>query len=152
LYLSVYGAFAYYHLVDQRTAFIFLAILVAEAHLLAMEYDAPSVAVLALVGGFLVPLLLSTGRDQYRVLFTYIGILDLVCWAWSSRVPGAGSDRWLYRDAVVVLGLVWRALSSREASRGTAVSTGHLPDFAGADLARTCAAAPPAGRNCSGWR
>jgi uncharacterized membrane protein len=77
LYLSVYGAFAYYHLVDQRTAFIFLAILVAEAHLLAMEYDAPSVAVLALVGGFLVPLLLSTGRDQYRVLFTYIGILDL---------------------------------------------------------------------------
>jgi uncharacterized membrane protein len=77
LYLSVYGAFAYYHLVDQRTAFIFLAILVAEAHLLAMQYDAPSIAVLALAGGFLVPLLLSTGRDQYRVLFTYIGILDL---------------------------------------------------------------------------
>ena len=77
LYLSVYGAFAYYHLVDQRTAFIFLAILVAEAHLLAMEYDAPSIAVLALAGGFLVPLLLSTGRDNYRVLFTYIGILDL---------------------------------------------------------------------------
>jgi len=77
LYLSVYGAFAYYHLVDQRTAFIFLAILVAEAHLLAMAYDAPSIAVLALAGGFLVPLLLSSGRDQYRVLFTYIGILDL---------------------------------------------------------------------------
>jgi uncharacterized membrane protein len=77
LYLSVYGAFAYYHLVDQRTAFIFLAILVVEAHLLAMAYNAPSIAVLALAGGFLVPLLLSTGRDQYRVLFTYIGILDL---------------------------------------------------------------------------
>jgi uncharacterized membrane protein len=77
LYLSVYGAFAYYHLVDQRTAFIFLAILVAEAHLLAMRYDARSIAVLALTGGFLVPLLLSTGRDQYGVLFTYIGILDL---------------------------------------------------------------------------
>ena len=77
LYLSVYGAFAYYHLVDQRTAFIFLAILVAEAHLLAMEYDAPSIAVLALIGGFLVPLLLTTGRDQYRVLFTYIGLLDV---------------------------------------------------------------------------
>lgn len=77
LYLSVYGAFAYYHLVDQRTAFIFLAILVAEAHLLALEYDAPSIAVLALAGGFLVPLLLNTGRDQYGVLFTYIGVLDL---------------------------------------------------------------------------
>src|ERR1035438_6352111 len=77
LYLSVYGAFAYYHLVDQRTAFVFLAILVVEAHLLAMAYDARPVAILALAGGFLVPLLLSTGRDQYGVLFTYIGILDL---------------------------------------------------------------------------
>lgn len=77
LYLSVYGAFAYYHLVDQPTAFVFLAILVAQAGLLALAYDAPSIAILALVGGLLVPLLLSTGRDQYGVLFTYIGILDL---------------------------------------------------------------------------
>jgi uncharacterized membrane protein len=77
LYLSVYGAFAYYHLVDQRTAFIFLAILVAEAHLLALRYRAPAIAILALLGGFLVPLLLSTGHDNYPVLFTYIGILDL---------------------------------------------------------------------------
>jgi len=77
LYLSVYGAFAYYHLVDQRTAFIFLAILVAEAHLLALRYRAPAIAVLALAGGFLVPILLATGHDNYPVLFTYIGILDL---------------------------------------------------------------------------
>jgi uncharacterized membrane protein len=77
LYLSVYGAFAYYHLVDQRTAFLFLAILVAESHLLALRYRAPSIAILALLGGFLVPVLLSTGHDNYSVLFTYIGILDL---------------------------------------------------------------------------
>jgi uncharacterized membrane protein len=77
LYLAVYGAFGYYHLIDQRSAFVFLAIIVAEAHLLALAYDAPSIAVMALAGGFLAPLLLSTGRDQYRVLFTYIGVLDL---------------------------------------------------------------------------
>ncbi|SPF38958.1 conserved membrane hypothetical protein [Candidatus Sulfopaludibacter sp. SbA4] len=77
LYLSVYGAFGYYHLVDQRAAFIFLAILVAEAHLLALVYDARSIAVMALAGGFLAPVLLSTGRDQYAVLFTYIVVLDL---------------------------------------------------------------------------
>lgn len=77
LYLSVYGAFAYYHLIDQRSAFVFLAIVVVEAHLLALSYNAPAVAVTALVGGFLAPVLLSTGRDQYRVLFTYIGALDL---------------------------------------------------------------------------
>jgi uncharacterized membrane protein len=77
LYLSVYGAFGYYHLVPQRTAFAFLVILVVEAHLLALAYDARSIAVMALAGGFLAPLLLSTGRDQYGVLFTYIVVLDL---------------------------------------------------------------------------
>jgi uncharacterized membrane protein len=77
LYLSVYGAFGYYHLIDQRSAFVFLAIIVAEAHLLALAYNAPSIAVMAMAGGFLAPMLLSTGRDQYRVLFTYIGVLDL---------------------------------------------------------------------------
>jgi uncharacterized membrane protein len=32
---------------------------------------------MALAGGFLVPILLSTGRDQYGILFTYITLLDL---------------------------------------------------------------------------
>ncbi len=77
LYLSFYSAFGYYHLVDQRTAFVFLAVLVAEAHLLAKVYRAPSIAIVALVGGFLVPILLSTGRDQYWILFPYILLLDL---------------------------------------------------------------------------
>jgi uncharacterized membrane protein len=77
LYLSVYAAFGYYHLLEQRTAFAFLAILVAEAHLLAVVYNARPIAVMALVGGFLAPVLLSTGRDQYVSLFTYIGVLDL---------------------------------------------------------------------------
>lgn len=77
LYLSVYGAFGYYHLIDQRGAFVFLAIIVAEAFLLAAAYDAPAIALTALVGGFLVPVLLSSGRDQYGVLFTYIVVLDL---------------------------------------------------------------------------
>jgi len=77
LYLSVYGAFGYYHLLGARAAFVALLILVAEAHGLALSYNARAVAVMALVGGFLVPVLLSTGRDQYAVLFTYMGILDL---------------------------------------------------------------------------
>jgi uncharacterized membrane protein len=77
LYLSVYGAFAYYHLVGSRSAFIALVILVAEAHLLALAYRARAIAIMALAGGFLVPILLSTGHDQYAVLFTYIVVLDL---------------------------------------------------------------------------
>jgi len=50
---------------------------VAEAFLLAAAYRAPTIAVMALLGGFLFPILLSTGRDQYATLFTYIVLLDL---------------------------------------------------------------------------
>jgi uncharacterized membrane protein len=77
LYLSAYAAFGYYHLASQKTAFIYLAILVAEAGLLAFLYNAPAIAIMALLGGFLTPILLHSDRDQYRSLFGYIIALDL---------------------------------------------------------------------------
>ncbi|HTS25467.1 MAG TPA: DUF2339 domain-containing protein [Bryobacteraceae bacterium] len=100
LYLSVYAAFGYYHLVGQPAAFAFLVIVVAEAHALAVVYNARAIAVMALVGGFLAPILLSTGRDQYTVLFTYIGILDLGMlgivvakrWRWVGSLAYAGTQ------------------------------------------------------------
>jgi len=76
LYLSTYAAFAYYHLVGQKTAFFFLALLIAEAALLSLRYNAPAIATMALIGGFLTPLLLRSDRDQYRSLFAYIVALD----------------------------------------------------------------------------
>jgi uncharacterized membrane protein len=77
LYLSTYGAFGYYHLVPQSAAFVFLVILVVEAALLASRYDAPAIAVMAIVGGLLAPVLLRSDRDQYRSLFGYLAALDL---------------------------------------------------------------------------
>jgi len=77
LYLSVYAAFGYYHLATQKAAFVYLSILVAEATGLAFLYDAPAIAIMALVGGFLAPILLRSDRDQYRSLFGYIAALDI---------------------------------------------------------------------------
>ena len=77
LYLSNYAAFGYYHLATQATAFAYLAVLVAEAAGLALLYDAPAIAIMALVGGFLAPILLRSDRDQYRSLFGYIAALDI---------------------------------------------------------------------------
>jgi uncharacterized membrane protein len=77
LYLSIYGAFGYYHLLDQRTAFALLALVVAGGHVIALSYRAPAIAMVALAGGFFVPVLLSTGSDQHAVLFAYIVLLDL---------------------------------------------------------------------------
>ena len=91
LYLSVYAAFGYYHLATQQAAFIFLAILVAEAALLAFLYDAPAIAIMALIGGFLNPLLLHSDRDQYVSLFGYITALDIGALALLKRWRGLSS-------------------------------------------------------------
>ena len=77
LYLSTYAAFGYYHLVPQKAAFVFMAILIAEAAALALLYEAPSIAIMALLGGFLTPLLLHSNRDQYISLFAYIIAIDI---------------------------------------------------------------------------
>jgi uncharacterized membrane protein len=91
LYLSVYAAFGYYHLATQKAAFVYLAILVAEAAGLALLYDAPAIAIMALIGGFLSPILLRSDRDQYRSLFGYIAALDLGALALLKHWPGLGS-------------------------------------------------------------
>ena len=62
LYLSTYAAFSYYNLIGQKTAFFFLALLIAEAALLSLRYNAPAIATMALIGGFLTPLLLQSDR------------------------------------------------------------------------------------------
>ena len=77
LYLSIYAAFGYYHLVGQKTAFVFLLILIAETAAIALIYNAPAIAIMALVGGFMNPLLLHSDRDQYQTLFAYLVALDI---------------------------------------------------------------------------
>jgi uncharacterized membrane protein len=76
LYLTTFAAFGYYHLMPRDRAGLFLAVLVAESAALAVLYDAPAIAILALIGGLLSPVLLHSDQDQYRALFTYLAVLD----------------------------------------------------------------------------
>lgn len=76
LYLSIYAAFAFYQLIGQVPAFLLMAATTGLAVLLAARYTALSVAMLGLIGGFLTPVLLSTGTDNQAGLFGYIAVLD----------------------------------------------------------------------------
>ena len=76
LYLSTYAAFGYYHLVGQKTAFVYLAILIAEAAAISLVYNAPAIAIMALIGGLLTPILLHSDQNQYRTFFMYLFVLD----------------------------------------------------------------------------
>ena len=106
LYLSNFAAFGYYHLVGQKTAFAFLVILVAEAAALSLVYSAPAIAIMALIGGFLTPLLLHSDRDQYRSFFVYLFLLDagalalLKHWRGLSSVAYFGTQLlfWIWYD------------------------------------------------------
>ena len=76
LYLSIFAAYNFYHLIGQPTAFVLMAAVTTTAVLLSVRLNALPVAFLGLVGGFLTPLLLSTGVDNQVGLFTYIALLD----------------------------------------------------------------------------
>lgn len=77
LYLSVYAAFGFYHLIGQAAAFSFMILVTAGGAALSLRFRSERLAGLALIGGFLTPLLLSRGADQHVILFTYLLILDL---------------------------------------------------------------------------
>jgi uncharacterized membrane protein len=77
LYLATFASFGYYHLMPRDRAALFLILLVGEAAALALLYDALSIALMAVIGGLLTPILLHADHDQYRSLFTYLVILNL---------------------------------------------------------------------------
>jgi uncharacterized membrane protein len=91
LYLSIYAAFGYYQLVGQKTAFLFLVILIAETAVLARTYNAPAIAIMSLVGGFLNPVLLRSDQDQYQSFFAYLVTLDVGALALLKRWRGLSS-------------------------------------------------------------
>ncbi len=77
LYASIWFASQRYNLFSTTVAFVLMAAITATASLLAARYSALPIAVLGLIGGFLTPILLSTGVDKEAGLFGYIALLDL---------------------------------------------------------------------------
>jgi uncharacterized membrane protein len=77
LYLSLFSAFNFYHLVEAPTAFVFMAIVTAIGVLLSVRYNALTLMVTSVIGGFATPMMVSTGTNQQVALFSYILLLDL---------------------------------------------------------------------------
>src|SRR6266852_6541234 len=57
--------------------FLLMVLITTTAFLLAIRLNAQVVAILGMLGGFLTPILLSTGQDNPLGLFGYIAILDI---------------------------------------------------------------------------
>ena len=76
MYMTVYSAFQIYHLLMPVPAFSLLIAIVALSGVLAIMQDAKLLALFGILGGFLAPLLISNGSNNYIFLFSYYLVLN----------------------------------------------------------------------------
>jgi uncharacterized membrane protein len=76
LYLTLFAAFRYYGVLAAGPAFALMVAVAAFAAALAVLQDARALAVIGALGGFVTPLIVSTGSDDPVALFTYYFVLD----------------------------------------------------------------------------
>ena len=77
LYLTTFGAFRLYHLLPPTAAFVMLAVIAVLSAFLAVAQDALVLAVFGTGGGFLAPILASTGGGSHVALFAYYLVLNI---------------------------------------------------------------------------
>lgn len=75
-YVTVAVAYHYYRLFSQPVAFAILVTVTILMSVLSVLYDRRELAIIALAGGFIAPFLVSTGDGNYKVLFSYLLILN----------------------------------------------------------------------------
>lgn len=77
LFVTIYAACHFYHFISLSASFFLLMAVTAVMFLLAVRISSRYIALLGLVGGFLTPVLVSTGQDNPLGLFGYLALLDL---------------------------------------------------------------------------
>ena len=100
LYAVTFACRALYHFefFGPIPTFLLMALITTTAFLLAARLNALVVAILGMLGGFLTPILLSTGQDNPLGLFGYIAILD------AGLIVVALNRRWHFLTALAALG------------------------------------------------
>ncbi len=106
LYASVWAARVLYELIGTTPAYGLMILITIVCGLLSWRYRGLDIAMLGMIGGFLTPLLLSTGQDNPIGLFAYILLLDvgLLVLARARRWPLLGA---LSLGGTVLYQLLW---------------------------------------------
>jgi uncharacterized membrane protein len=77
LYLTVFAATRLYQLLPMSFALVLLIAVAVASAILAVAQNSLALAVIGTAGGFLAPILVSTGSGNYVALFTYYAVLNL---------------------------------------------------------------------------
>ena len=100
-YADVWAAYALYEFIGAAIAFVALGI-VALATLGAALLHGPTLAGLGMVGAYVTPLIVSTGRPNYWALYLFLGVVTAAAFA----LARARLWRWLAITAIV-FGVLW---------------------------------------------
>ena len=102
LYLSLWAGWHYYAIFSQSTAFALMIVVTAATMIVAVGRNSERIAFLALLGGLLTPMLVSTGENHEVALFTYLAILGAgvlgIAWVrnWKSLPPAQFAATLIY--------------------------------------------------------
>lgn len=77
LYLSIFSAYNFYHLIGSGGAFFAMIIVTGIGIALSLRYDALALMMAAILGGFLTPIMASSGENNQIGLLLYVVLLDL---------------------------------------------------------------------------
>jgi uncharacterized membrane protein len=112
LYLSVFAGLRLYSLLAPGAAFALLIVIAILSAALAILQDSQAFALLGASGGFLAPVLASTGEGSHVVLFSYYAVLNvgLVVIAWFKAWRPLNVVGFLF---TFVIGTAWGVLRYR---------------------------------------
>jgi uncharacterized membrane protein len=118
LYLTVFAAFHLYALIPPVAAFALLTSIAALSALLAVKQDSQALALLGVTGGFLAPVLASSGHGDHVFLFGYYAVLNagILLVAWFKSWRGLNLAGFAFTFGI---GTVWGALTYRAADFAT---------------------------------
>ena len=77
LYASLYGAYGLYELLPQTIVFALMTGVTVAGMVVAVSFDALPIAFMAVLGGFITPIMLGSGQDSRDSLFAYLLLLDI---------------------------------------------------------------------------
>ncbi len=110
LYAVTFSCRALYHFefFGPIPTFLLMALITTTAFFLAVRLDALVIAILGMLGGFMTPVLLSTGQDNPLGLFGYIAILD------AGLIVVALNRRWHFLTALAAAGTAFMQMGWAE--------------------------------------
>jgi len=108
LYLTVFAALRLYKMLPPELAFGLLAAIAVFSAMLAVLQDSRSLAITGVVGGFLAPILASTGGGSHVALFSFYAVLNagIVGIAWHKAWRELNLIGFVF---TFIIGLAWGA-------------------------------------------